>query len=57
MFGTGHVLFANTRLPVQGFPDGSPYPLPCPTEYLELPVGEHADLYPEVSFQSQPDVH
>lgn len=56
--GTGRVLFRNTRAAVQGFPERKlhPYPLPCPAEYLELPVGEHADLYPEVSFQSQPDV-
>ncbi|RMR30556.1 RNA polymerase-associated protein RapA [Pseudomonas syringae pv. coriandricola] len=55
--GTGRVLFRNTRAAVQGFPERKlhQYPLPCPVEYLELPVGEHADLYPEVSFQSQPD--
>ncbi|KPB82111.1 RNA polymerase-associated protein RapA [Pseudomonas syringae pv. maculicola] len=56
--GTGRVLFRNTRAAVQGFPERKlhQYPLPCPVEYLELPVGEHADLYPEVSFQSQPEV-
>ena len=56
--GTGRVLFRNTRAAVQGFPERKlhQYPLPCPVEYLELPVGEHADLYPEVSFQSQSDV-
>lgn len=55
--GTGRVLFRNTRAAVQGFPERKlhQYPLPCPVEYLELPVGEHADLYPEVSFQSQSD--
>ncbi|MDV7210609.1 RNA polymerase-associated protein RapA [Azotobacter beijerinckii] len=53
--GTGRVLFRNTRAAVQGFPERQlhPYPLPSPDEYLELPVGEHADLYPEVSFQAQ----
>ncbi|PPS60628.1 RNA polymerase-associated protein RapA [Pseudomonas sp. BRM28] len=55
--GTGRVLFRNTRAAVQGFPQRQlhPYPLPCPDEYMELPVGEHADLYPEVSFQAQGD--
>ncbi|RMM74868.1 RNA polymerase-associated protein RapA [Pseudomonas syringae pv. maculicola] len=55
--GTGRVLFRNSRAAVQGFPERKlhQYPLPCPVEYLELPVGEHADLYPEVSFQSQSD--
>ncbi len=53
--GTGRVLFRNTRAAVQGFPERQlhPYPLPSPVEYLELPVGEHADLYPEVSYQAQ----
>ncbi|MFC0665732.1 RNA polymerase-associated protein RapA [Azotobacter chroococcum] len=53
--GTGRVLFRNTRAAVQGFPERQlhPYPLPSPDEYLELPVGEHADLYPEVSYQAQ----
>ncbi|MEG5264046.1 RNA polymerase-associated protein RapA [Pseudomonas sp. JDS28PS106] len=53
--GTGRVLFRNTRAAVQGFPERQlhQYPLPCPDEYMELPVGEHADLYPEVSFQAQ----
>lgn len=56
--GTGRVLFRNTRAAVQGFPERKlhPYPLPCPDEYLELPLGEHAELYPEVSFQAQPDI-
>jgi len=56
--GTGRVLFRNTRAAVQGFPERKlhAYPLPCPDEYLELPLGEHAELYPEVSFQAQPDV-
>jgi len=55
--GTGRVLFRNTRAAVQGFPERKlhPYPLPCPDEYLELPLGEHAELYPEVSFQAQPE--
>ncbi|MCO6055702.1 RNA polymerase-associated protein RapA [Pseudomonas sp. MOB-449] len=53
--GTGRVLFRNTRAAVQGFPERKlhPYPLPNPSEYMELPIGEHPDLYPEVSFQSQ----
>jgi ATP-dependent helicase HepA len=56
--GTGRLLFRNTRAAVQGFPDRElhPYPLASPDEYMELPIGEHADLYPEVSYQAQPDV-
>ncbi len=55
--GTGRVLFRNTRAAVQGFPERQlhAYPLPSPAEYMELPVGEQADLYPEVSFQGQVD--
>ncbi len=55
--GTGRVLFRNTRAAVQGFPERKlhPYPLTCPDEYLELPIGEKAELYPEVSFQAQAD--
>ena len=55
--GTGRVLFRNTRAAVQGFPERQlhSYPLPNPVEYMELPVGEHPDLYPEVSFQAQVD--
>ncbi len=55
--GTGRVLFRNTRAAVQGFPERNlhPYPLPSPDQYMELPVGEHAELYPEVAFQSQGD--
>ncbi|MGE8405415.1 MAG: RNA polymerase-associated protein RapA [Pseudomonas sp.] len=55
--GTGRVLFRNTRAAVQGFPQRQlhAYPLACPDQYMELPVGEHADLYPEVSFQAQAD--
>ena len=55
--GTGRVLFRNTRAAVQGFPQRQlhAHPLPCPDQYMELPVGEHADLYPEVSFQAQGD--
>ncbi|MGF6594246.1 RNA polymerase-associated protein RapA [Pseudomonas sp. 2835] len=53
--GTGRVLFRNTRAAVQGFPERNlhPYPLPNPDQYMELPLGEHAELYPEVAFQSQ----
>lgn len=56
--GTGRLLFRNTRAAVQGFPERElhPYPLPSPDEYLELPLGEHAELYPEVSYQAQDDV-
>ena len=56
--GTGRLLFRNTRAAVQGFPERElhPYPLPSPDEYLELPIGEHAELYPEVSYQAQEDV-
>ncbi|MET1079088.1 MAG: RNA polymerase-associated protein RapA [Pseudomonas sp.] len=55
--GTGRLLFRNTRAAVQGFPQRQlhPYPLTCPDAYLELPLGEHADLYPEVSYQAQPE--
>ena len=55
--GTGRVLFRNTRAAIKGFPERKlhAYPLPCPDEYLELPLGEHAELYPEVSFQALPD--
>ena len=57
--GTGRVLFRNTRSAVQGFPERElhAYPLECPDEYLELPLGEHADLYPEVSYQAQPEIN
>ena len=56
--GTGRLLFRNTRAAVQGFPERElhPYPLPSPDEYMELPLGEHAELYPEVSYQGQADV-
>ncbi|MBG0838684.1 RNA polymerase-associated protein RapA [Ectopseudomonas toyotomiensis] len=56
--GTGRLLFRNTRAAVQGFPERElhPYPLPSPDEYLELPLGEHAELYPEVSYQAQNDI-
>ncbi|WP_172152771.1 RNA polymerase-associated protein RapA [Pseudomonas tumuqii] len=56
--GTGRLLFRNTRAAVQGFPERElhAYPLPSPDLYLELPVGEHPDLYPEVSYQAQADV-
>ncbi|MNZ62838.1 RNA polymerase-associated protein RapA [compost metagenome] len=51
------MLFRNTRAAVQGFPERQlhSYPLPNPVEYMELPIGEHPDLYPEVSFQAQLD--
>ncbi len=53
--GTGRVLLRNTRAAVQGFPERElhAYPLANPAEYMELPVGEHADLYPEVGYQAQ----
>ncbi|MWV13904.1 RNA polymerase-associated protein RapA [Pseudomonas sp. R-28-1W-6] len=53
--GTGRLLFRNTRAAVQGFPQRElhAYPLANPMEYMELPLGEHADLYPEVSYQAQ----
>ncbi|MDV5862253.1 RNA polymerase-associated protein RapA [Pseudomonas mendocina] len=56
--GTGRLLFRNTRAAVQGFPERElhPYPLPSPDEYLELPIGEHAELYPEVSYQAQEEI-
>ena len=56
--GTGRLLFRNTRAAVQGFPERElhPYPLPSPDEYMELPLGEHAELYPEVSYQGQADI-
>ncbi|WP_421684077.1 RNA polymerase-associated protein RapA [Stutzerimonas urumqiensis] len=56
--GTGRLLFRNTRAAVRGFPERElhAYPLPCPVQYMELPLGEHAELYPEVSYQTLPDV-
>ncbi|HBX54350.1 RNA polymerase-associated protein RapA [Pseudomonas sp. UBA2684] len=56
--GTGRLLFRNTRAAVQGFPerDLHPYPLPSPDLYMELPIGEHPDLYPEVSYQAQSEI-
>ncbi|ARU89306.1 RNA polymerase-associated protein RapA [Pseudomonas sp. M30-35] len=56
--GTGRLLFRNTRAAVQGFPERElhAYPLPSPDEYMELPLGEHPDLYPEVSYQAQAEV-
>ncbi|MBM7060527.1 RNA polymerase-associated protein RapA [Pseudomonas sp. UL073] len=55
--GTGRLLFRNTRAAVQGFPERQihPYPLANPIEYMELPLGEHAELYPEVRYQAQAD--
>ena len=55
--GTGRVLFRNTRAAVQGFPERKlhAYALPCPDEYLELPLGDHDELYPEDSYQAQPE--
>ena len=52
--GTGRLLFRNTRAAVRGFPERElhAYPLENPDQYLLLPPGEHADLYPEVSFQA-----
>ncbi|WP_241357126.1 hypothetical protein, partial [Escherichia coli] len=53
--GTGRVLCRNPRAAVQGFPQRElpAYPLPMPSQYQELPAGEHPDLYPEVNFQQQ----
>ncbi|WP_028695389.1 RNA polymerase-associated protein RapA [Pseudomonas cremoricolorata] len=55
--GTGRVLFRNTRAAIQGFPERKlhAYPLPNPQQYAELAQGEHAELYPEVAFQSDAD--
>ena len=55
--GTGRLLFRNTRAAVRGFPERElhAYPLDNPDQYLLLPPGEHADLYPEVSFQASQD--
>ena len=55
--GTGRLLFRNTRAAVRGFPERElhAYPLENPDQYLFLAPGEHADLYPEVSFQASPD--
>lgn len=55
--GTGRVLFRNTRAAIQGFPERQlhPHSLPNPEQYASLPEGEHAELYPEVAFQSQAD--
>ncbi|SFP10863.1 RNA polymerase-associated protein RapA [Pseudomonas borbori] len=56
--GTGRLLFRNTRAAVQGFPERElhGYPLPSPDLYMELPIGEHPDLYPEVSYQALAEV-
>jgi len=53
--GTGRLLFRNTRAAVRGFAerDLHPYPLENPVEYQNLTPGEHADLYPELSWQLQ----
>lgn len=53
--GTGRVLLRNTRAAVRGFPERElhAYALENPAQYAELPAGEHADLYPEVSFQAE----
>ncbi|QXH52708.1 RNA polymerase-associated protein RapA [Pseudomonas fakonensis] len=53
--GTGRVLFRNTRAAIQGFPERQlhPYPLANPEQYVALPAGERAELYPEVAFQAQ----
>ncbi|MDT4813272.1 RNA polymerase-associated protein RapA [compost metagenome] len=53
--GTGRLLFRNTRAAVQGFPERQvhPYPLANPVEYMELPLGDHPELYPEVGYQAQ----
>jgi ATP-dependent helicase HepA len=55
--GTGRLLFRNTRAAVRGFPERElhAYPLDNPAEYRQLSPGEHADLYPEVSFQNGAD--
>ncbi|MBF7729314.1 RNA polymerase-associated protein RapA [Pseudomonas sp. N040] len=55
--GTGRLLFRNTRAAVRGFPERElhAYPLDNPDQYQLLPPGEHADLYPEVSFQASQD--
>lgn len=52
--GTGRVLFRNTRAAVHGFPqrDLHAHPLPSPDAYMEMPLGEQAELYPEVRFQA-----
>ncbi|WP_017938716.1 RNA polymerase-associated protein RapA [Zestomonas thermotolerans] len=53
--GTGRLLFRNTRAAVRGFPERQvhPYPLPIPTEYLDLEPSERAELYPEAQYQAQ----
>ena len=51
--GTGRVLFRNTRAAIQGFPERKlhAYPLPCPDEYLELPIGDHAELNLKLKYE------
>ncbi|KXU33954.1 RNA polymerase-binding ATPase [Ventosimonas gracilis] len=53
--GTGRLLFRNTRAAVRGFAerDLHPFALENPVEYQSLMPGEHADLYPELSWQLQ----
>lgn len=55
--GTGRVLFRNTRAAIQGFPERQlhAYPLPNPEQYADLQPTEHAELYPEVAFQTLVD--
>lgn len=55
--GTGRLLFRNTRAAVRGFPVRAlnAYPLENPSEYLELPLDEHIELHPEVTYAQQAD--
>jgi ATP-dependent helicase HepA len=53
--GTGRVLFRNTRAACRASPSANCTPTRCqPRTNTSLPLGEHAELYPEVSFQAQP---
>ena len=53
-YGTGRVLFRNTRAAIQGFPERQlhPYPLTCPAIYNSLRQLNSIDpLYPEQALQ------
>ena len=51
--GTGRLLFRNTRAAVKGFPKRElhAYPLANPVEYQALPLDEHIELHPEITYQ------
>jgi ATP-dependent helicase HepA len=54
-YGTGRVLFRNTRATIKGFPTRvvHSYPLPCPAIYNLLGEDISENLYPETSVNGQ----